>query len=74
VTTDIDPLANARARPSGTTWATHRLEAMGATLSEVDGLDGQRGFRFKLDGEIIDVLAPDRLGKAARTASKLETI
>jgi hypothetical protein len=74
VTTDIDVLANARARPSGTTWATQRLEEMGATLTAVDGLDGHRGFRFELDDQIIDVLAPDGLGKAARTAGKLETI
>jgi hypothetical protein len=74
VTTDIDVLANARSRPSGTTWATQRLEAMGATLTNVDGLDGQRGFRFQLDDQIIDVLAPDGLGRAARTGGKLETI
>jgi hypothetical protein len=73
-TTDIDVLANARASPSGTTWAARRLEELGATLTNVDGLDGQRGFRFQLDGQIIDVLAPDGLGKAARTAGKLETI
>jgi hypothetical protein len=73
-TTDIDVLANARTRPSGTRWATQRLEEMGATLSEVVGLDGHRGFRFGLDGQIIDVLAPDGLRKAARTAGKLETI
>ena len=74
VTTDIHVLANARARPSGTTWATQRLEEMGATLCKVDGVDGQRGFRFELDGQIIDVVAPDGLGKAATTAGKLETI
>jgi hypothetical protein len=74
VTIDIDVLANATARPSGTTWATRRLEAMGATLTNVDGLDGQRGFRFELDDQIVDVLAPDGLGRAARTTGKLETI
>jgi hypothetical protein len=74
VTTDIDVLANARTRPSGTTWATQRLEEMGATLANVDGLDGQRGFRFELDGQIIDILAPDGLGKDARTAGELKTI
>jgi hypothetical protein len=47
---------------------------MGATLTNVDGLDGQRGVRFQLDDQIIDVLAPDGLGRAARTAGKLETI
>jgi hypothetical protein len=74
VTTDIDVLANARTRPSGTTWATRRLEELGATLTNVDGLDGQRGFRFELDDQIVDVLAPDGLGRAARTAGALETI
>jgi hypothetical protein len=74
VTTDIDVLANARARPSGTTWATQRLEEMGATLTAVDGLDGHRGFRSGQDDQIIDVLAPGGLGKAARRAGKLETI
>jgi hypothetical protein len=43
-TTDVDVLANARARPSATTWATQRLEEMGATLTKVDGRDVQRGF------------------------------
>ena len=51
VTTDIDVLANARTPPSGTTWATRRLEELGATLTNVDGLDGQRGFRFELDDQ-----------------------
>lgn len=40
VTTDIDVLANARTRLSGTTWATQRHEEMGATLTKVDGLAG----------------------------------
>jgi hypothetical protein len=53
VTTDIDVLANARTRPSGTTWAAQRLEAMGATLTDVDGLDGQRGFRFELESTTL---------------------
>jgi hypothetical protein len=73
-TTDIDVLANTRARPSGTRWATQRLEEMGATLTKVDGLDGQRGVRFELNDQIIDILAPDGLGRAARTAGELETI
>jgi hypothetical protein len=53
---------------------TQRLEKMGATLCKVDGVDRQLGFRFELDGQIIDVVAPDGLGKAATTAGKLETI
>ena len=52
-TTDIDVLANARGSPSGTTWAARRLEELGATLTNVDGLDGQRGFRFELESTTL---------------------
>lgn len=74
-TTDIDVLADARARPSGTVWATGRLEALGATLREHQASERERGFRFDFDGQIVDVLAPDGLGPSgARTTGKLQTI
>jgi hypothetical protein len=74
-TTDIDVLADARARPSGTAWATGRLEALGATLRELQASERERGFRFDFDGQIVDVLAPDGLGPSgATTTGKLQTI
>jgi hypothetical protein len=74
-TIDIDVLADARARPSGTAWATGRLEALGATLYEPQEFEGEHGFRFALDGQIVDVLAPDGLGRSgAITIGKLQTI
>jgi len=74
-TTDIDVLADARARPSGTVWATGRLEELGATLRESQESELERGFRFDVDGQIVDVLAPDGLGPpGARTTGKLQTI
>lgn len=74
-TTDIDVLADARSRPSATEWASRRLESLGATLHEVDGTEHHRGFRFDVEGQIVDVLAPDGLGSAgARTTGKLQTI
>jgi len=74
-TTDIDVLADARARPSGTAWATRRLEALGATVHELQRSERERGFRFDLDGQIVDVLAPDGLGPSgATTTGKLQTI
>lgn len=74
-TSDIDVLADARARPSGTKWASTRLKALGATLHEPDSSEGERGFRFDLDGQIVDVLAPDGLGRTgATTTGKLQTI
>lgn len=74
-TTDIDLLADARARPSGTRWATGRLQALGATLREPKGVERERGFRFDFDGQVVDVLAPDGLGPSgARTSGRLQTI
>ena len=75
VTTDIDVLADARMRPSATAWATERLGSLGASLREVQGFDRERGFRFDVDGQIVDVLAPDGLGPGgATTVGRLETI
>lgn len=74
-TTDIDILTDARARPSGTTWATGRLQALGATFRERRASERERGFRFDFDGQIVDVLAPDGLGPSgATTIGKLKTI
>jgi hypothetical protein len=74
-TTDIDVLADARARPSGTKWAAGRLEALGATLHQPGVVERERGFRFALDGQVVDVLAPDGLGRSgATTTGKLQTI
>jgi hypothetical protein len=75
VTTDIDILADARARPSGTTWATGRLKALGASLRDPQQPELERGFRFDFNGQIVDVLAPDGLGPSgATTTGKLKTI
>lgn len=74
-TTDIDILTDARARPSGTRWATELLQSVGALMQEATGVDRDRGFRFDLDGQVVEVLAPDGLGaKGAVTHGKLRTI
>jgi hypothetical protein len=74
-TTDIDILADARARPSRTAWAAARLKALGATLHVSQESELERGFRFDFDGQIVDVLAPDGLGSfGATTTGKLQTI
>jgi hypothetical protein len=74
-TTDIDVLADARARPSGTTWATRRLVTLGAALREPQTFKQEHGFRFDFDGQIVDVLAPDGLGAAgATTMGGLQTL
>jgi hypothetical protein len=73
-TTDIDILGDARQRPSGTQAVTEQLGQMGAKLAEISGLDSERGFRFELNGQIVDVLAPDGLATPPTTVGRLQTI
>lgn len=73
-TTDIDILGDARQRPSGTRTVTERLEEMGGSLTEVSGFESERGFRFELDGQVVDVLAPDGLAAPPTTTGRLQTI
>jgi hypothetical protein len=51
-----------------------RLAALGAELDEVTGLEQERGFRFNLDGQTVDVLGPDGLAAPPRTKGRLQTI
>lgn len=73
-TIDIDILADARRRPSGTELVSERLASMGGTLHEPGGLDAERGFRFDVGGHIVDVLAPDGLAQPALTRGNSQTI
>lgn len=74
-TKDIDILGDARRRPSGTEVVARELKTLGAELTQITGLDSERGFRFDVDGQVVDVLAPDGLGRTpARTTGKLQTI
>jgi hypothetical protein len=73
-TTDIDILADARQRPSGTRAVSERLRHLGGALTEVSGLDSERGFRFELQGQVVDVLAPDGLAVSPTTTGGMRTI
>ncbi|MHB8491535.1 MAG: hypothetical protein ACYDA6_04875 [Solirubrobacteraceae bacterium] len=73
-TTDIDILGDARQRPSVVEWAAKRLDQMGDGLHEVTGFEREKGFRFNVAGQVVDILAPDGLGKAAGTVGGLQTI
>lgn len=74
VTTDIDLLGDARQQPSGTESLSRHLERLGATLHEVGGFDREKGFRFEVDGQVVDVLAPEGLGRPALTKRPLRSI
>lgn len=74
-TTDIDILGDARQRPSGTEWVTARLlDELDATRHEIAGLGARKGFRFEVDGHVVDVLAPDGMAKPAMTSRRFQTI
>jgi hypothetical protein len=73
-TTDIDILGDARQRPSGTMAVTERLRALGGEVREVSGMEHEKGFRFDLDGQIVDVLAPDGLAAPPVTRGRMQTI
>lgn len=73
-TTDIDILGDARQRPSGTEWVTEQLAKLGATRHEIGGFEAEKGFRFNVDGQVVDVLAPDGLGRPAMTDAQFQTI
>lgn len=74
-TVDIDILGDARQRPSATEWVVQRLrDEFGATPHETSGLEGERGFRFEVAGQIVDVLAPGRPWPPAMTGRQSQTI
>jgi hypothetical protein len=73
-TTDIDILGDARRRPSSTTAVTRHLQDLGATRTEIGGFEAERGFRFAMDGQLVDVLAPDGLTRPPMTDDQFETI
>jgi hypothetical protein len=73
-TTDIDVLGDARQRRSGTEQVAERLVALGAVLHEIGGLDRERGFRFEVDGQVVDVLGPDGLSTPSLTLGRSQTI
>ncbi len=73
-TDDIDILSDARQRPSGTEQLTKRLQQLGGFRHSIGGFESEKGFRFKLDNNVVDVLAPDGLAAPARTDQQFETI
>jgi hypothetical protein len=74
-TVDIDILGDARQRPSGTERITARLhDELDASRHEISGFEAEKGFRFEVDGQVVDVLAPDGLGRPAMTDRQFRTI
>jgi hypothetical protein len=73
-TSDIDVLADARARPSMTRRLAEQLDELGADLADPPVTDPNLGYQFKVDDQIVEILGPDGLKAAPRTLGKYETI
>jgi hypothetical protein len=71
-TGDIDLLGDARAKPSMTEHIGNAIGELGGELVEPPSTDPRLGHRFKIDGQTIDVLAPDGLKTSPRTFGKQE--
>lgn len=72
-TADIDLLGAARKPPAVTEQIATLLDAKGATVEMPPRSDPRLGYRFDLDGEIVEVLGPDGLRNAPKTLEGLTT-
>lgn len=73
-TRDIDVLGAATRRPSGTEKLAKTLKRLGAEVTIPPRTDAKLGYRFELDGELVEVLGPEGLKTSAKTINGLETI
>jgi hypothetical protein len=73
-TEDIDILGDARRSPSVTEQLARQLEAIGATMSLPPTTEPRLGYQFKVDGETIELLAPEGLRNKPKTLGHYETI
>jgi hypothetical protein len=69
-TADIDLLADARRRPEMTEQVANLLVAKGGRMAIPPVSNEKLGFRFELDGETIEVLGPDGLGRDPHTIGR----
>jgi hypothetical protein len=72
-TTDIDILAAARKPPSMTEQIASILVEKGAEVTVPPRTSSEVGYRFELDGEVIEILGPDGLRADPKTVGGLRT-
>src|SRR5215218_3313686 len=72
-TVDIDLLGAARKPPAVTEQIAALLEERGAEVAMPPRADPRSGYRFELDGEIVEVLGPDGLKADPETLACLTT-
>jgi hypothetical protein len=72
-TVDIDLLGAARKPPAMTEQIAALLDKKGAEIAMPPRSDPRLGYRFELDGEIVEVLGPDGLKNDPKTLAGLTT-
>jgi hypothetical protein len=72
-TVDIDLLGGARKPPAMTEEIASLIAARGARVSTPPRTRKEAGYRFELDGEIVEILGPDGLKGDPKTLDKLTT-
>lgn len=72
-TVDIDLLGAARKPPAMTEQMAALLDKRGAKIAMPPRSDPRLGYRFELDGEIVEVLGPDGLKNDPKTLAGLTT-
>lgn len=72
-TADIDLLGDARKPPAMTEQIAALLDEKEAEVAMPPRSDPRLGYRFELDGEIVEVLGPDGLKSAPKTLGDLTT-
>lgn len=74
LTSDIDLLGDSRRRPAMTQRIAEVLTSRGARMSEPPTSDRTLGYRFELDGEIVEVLGTEGIrGADPKTIGKFRT-
>jgi hypothetical protein len=72
-TVDIDLLGGARQPPAMTEEIASLINERGAKVAMPPRSDPEVGYRFELDGEIIEILGPDGLRNDPKTLGRLTT-
>ena len=72
-TDDIDVLGDARRRPSMTGQIAEILIARGAEVASPPRSDSGLGYRFEIEGAIVELLGPDGLARDPETVGGLTT-
>ena len=73
LTDDIDVLGDSRKRPSMTRRIAELLERLGGSMEMPPTSNEALGYKFKVDGETVEILGPDGVGADPKTIGKYTT-